>query len=126
MVRFVLNVLSVIVGATLAAIQAANNPNADSGSIVAAALVGAATNLIPGRGLLQASIGFLGNLAGQVAKPCFSGFDISEVLGAGLISCVDPLERFNVPSLNPASNPGVLANEIARNRLGQQLISVAR
>ena len=124
--RFVLNALSAIVGATLAAIQAANNPNADSGSIVAAALVGAATNLIPGRGLLQASIGFLGNLAGQVAKPCFSGFDISEALGAGLISGVDPLERFKVPSLNPASNPGVLANEIARNRLGQQLSSVAR
>jgi RHS repeat-associated protein len=124
--RFVLNVLSAIVGATLASIHAANNPNADAGSVVAAGLVGAATNLIPGRGLLQASIGFLGNLSGQVAKPCFSGFDISEALGAGLISGVRPLERFKVPSLNPGSNPGVLANEIARNRLEQQLTRVAR
>jgi len=114
-----------MVGATLAGIQAANNPNADAGSIVAAVMVGGLSNLIPGKGLLQVSIATLGNIAGQSVNPCFAGFDFSETAAAGLLGGLGVLDKLRIPGLLPDSNPGLLGNTILQNQVGRGLTGLA-
>jgi RHS repeat-associated protein len=82
--RIVMNLVSGAVGAALAGYKAYSD-GGSAGDIAAAAVVGGVSNLLSGKALLNATMGLLGNLAGQTVDPCFNGFDWSQAGAAALL-----------------------------------------
>jgi len=48
-------------------------------------IVSDTSNLLSGKALLNATMGLLGNLAGQTVDPCYNGFDWSQAGAVALL-----------------------------------------
>jgi RHS repeat-associated protein len=106
--QVILNAVSGAVGAALGGYQAYRQ----GGSVAGGMLIGFYSNLLAGRAALNATIGFLGNLAAQSLDPCRGQFSWSEAVAAGALAAYGLRDRLPWQP-NLLSNTEIIVHEAA-------------
>jgi RHS repeat-associated protein len=118
--RLVLNAVGAVVGAALGGYQAYRQ----GGNVAGGILFGFYGSLIISHAVVNAAIGFLGNLAGQTLDPCLEEFNWTAAATAGALGALGLGKRLPWQP-NLLSNTEIVAHETMTHLLGSQLVRIA-
>jgi hypothetical protein len=110
--RLALNIIGFGVGALLNGYQAWSN-GGDFGDVVKAGLIGGVTNMFSGKALFSAIVAVGGEMTNQLLNPDFDGFNVSQIVTAGVLGAAGLKERSSWQP-NLLSNKDKLKHEVAK------------